>query len=142
MTPVDRIMARVERVTESGCWVFMGGLTTGGYSHIGVRVAPRQRKQLQGHRVTYEHFRGPIPAGHELDHLCRVKCCVNPAHLQPVLHRENVLRGAGKAADNARKTHCPKGHLYSEHGFIHHKRKRQCRACKRAWRPRVALVVP
>ncbi|MEV8638105.1 HNH endonuclease signature motif containing protein [Streptosporangium sp. NPDC051023] len=81
-------------------------------------------------RWAYEHFVEPIPDGWEPDHLCRVRACVNPGHLQPVTHKENVLRGESPWAVNARKTHCVHGHPFDEvntaftvAGY------RRCRAC-------------
>jgi hypothetical protein len=68
-----------------------------------------------------------------LDHLCRNKACVNPAHLEPVTNRENVLRGVGLSAENARKTHCKRGHPLSGDNVVVSKggRKRRCVACER-----------
>jgi hypothetical protein len=65
------------------------------------------------HRVIYEYLVGPIPDGLSIDHLCRVRHCVNPAHLEPVTHRENVLRGQAPTAVNGRKTRCKRGHEFN-----------------------------
>ncbi|MDE1854509.1 MAG: HNH endonuclease [Thaumarchaeota archaeon] len=65
------------------------------------------------HRFSYQLLIGQIPAGLTLDHLCRNRGCVNPAHLQAVSNRENLLRGKGWSGLNSRKTHCPKGHPLS-----------------------------
>jgi len=98
-----------EKVDRSGdCWLWTAYVGARGYAYIvtGGRVAP-------AHRLAYEWLVGPIPEGLEIDHLCRVRHCVNPAHLEPVTHRENDLRGVGIAAQNARKTHCERGHPLS-----------------------------
>lgn len=84
------------------------------------------------HRVVYEELVGPIPDGLMLDHLCRVRHCVNPEHLEPVTNRENVLRGEGHSAKAARATHCLKGHPYAgENLRILSNGWRRCRACHR-----------
>ncbi|MGI9502698.1 MAG: HNH endonuclease [Geminicoccaceae bacterium] len=84
------------------------------------------------HRVSYEALVSAIPEGLELDHLCRVRCCVNPIHLEPVTTRTNNLRGNGIAAMNALKTHCPRGHPYSgEHLYVCSRGHRHCRTCGR-----------
>ncbi len=70
----------------------------------------RGAKKPYVHRYVYELLVGPIPDGFDIDHLCRVRNCVNPEHLEAVTHRENMLRGDTLAAANAAKTHCPKGH--------------------------------
>lgn len=103
-----------------------------------IAVAPSGCCQL-AHRVLYESWTGSIPEGCEPDHLCRVRHCVNPLHLEAVSHRENNLRGVGPIAMNARKTHCPKGHPFNETNTILHPRgngvKRDCRECQReSWR--------
>lgn len=88
----------------------------------------------RAHRVSYETFVGPIPAGLTLDHLCRNTLCINPAHLEPVTIKENVLRGDGPTARNARKTHCDRGHAFDETNTGPNANGgRSCRACKREW---------
>ena len=111
---------------------------------------------VQAHRWAWERAHGPVPEGLELDHLCHndSECaggptclhrrCVNPAHLEPVTHRTNLLRGGGGAAAGARqraKTHCPAGHPYDEENtYLTPDGRRVCTACKcertRQWRAR------
>jgi hypothetical protein len=104
---IDKVVDRVV-LDPSGCWLFEGG-TSGGYGTV---QGDGQRTQY-AHRITYQHFVGMIPEGRELDHLCRTPRCVNPWHLEPVTHRENMLRGQNACADHARKTHCKSGHPLS-----------------------------
>jgi HNH endonuclease len=82
----------------------------------------------------YRLLVGPVPEGLELDHLCRNRACVNPAHLEPVSHRENVLRGASFAAINAVKTHCiHDGHPFDDvNTIVRPEGRRGCRACMNA----------
>jgi len=92
-----------------------------------------RRRYVRAHRYSYEAFVGPIPEGLTLDHLCRVRNCVNPEHLEPVSLKENLLRGDSSPAHNARKTHCMRGHalsgdnLYINPGTGY----RACRTCLR-----------
>ena len=65
------------------------------------------------HRFMYEQMVGPIPEGMTLDHLCRNRLCINPAHLDPVVMRTNILRGVGPTAVNAKRTHCKHGHEFT-----------------------------
>jgi len=116
--------AKVEKTAT--CWLWRGSLDRLGYGMV--KVNGRSRA---AHRVAWEFSRGPIPAGLTLDHLCRVRNCVNPNHLEPVTLRENILRGTGVAANHARQTTCIHGHpltagnSYSRPG----RRERRCRAC-------------
>lgn len=98
-------------------------------------------KTVKAHRWIYEQTMGTIPAGMQLDHLCRNRACVNPDHMEVVSQRENILRGEGLAATAARQTHCIHGHEWTpENTYLPMRsdgrpRQRICRACKRA-RPR------
>ena len=116
----------MSRVDKTGaCWIFTGARTDRGYG-----VIPVARTSVRAHRVTYEHFVGPIPAGLVLDHLCRNTSCVNPDHLEAVTQRENVLRGNAPTAANARKTHCIRGHEFTpENTYAKKGGGRACRRC-------------
>lgn len=117
-------------IDVDGCWIWQRSLTSKGYAKVktGSRT-DNTRKTAIAHRLMYELLVGEIPANHELDHLCKQRNCINPDHLEPVLHRENVLRGNGLAGMNARKTHCKQGHEYTESNTRMYGNKRRCRAC-------------
>lgn len=115
------------RVTESGCWEWTGSTSQGGYGRVRYRGSMQQ-----AHRVCYELLIGSIPEELTVDHLCRNTTCVNPAHLEVVSMRENLLRSNGVGGVNARKTHCPKGHPYSPENTYRVKGgHRRCRTCVR-----------
>lgn len=122
----DRIASHT--TIDGECIVWTAAKSRLGYGHMGVDGRTREV-----HRVAYEAFVGPVPEGLTLDHLCRNRACVNPDHLEPVPHRENVLRGEGPTAVNARKTHCKRGHeLSPENVYINATSgSRQCRPCAR-----------
>lgn len=90
-TTEERLELHVERVTETGCWIWVGRLNRNGYGRICLGG-----REPMAHRVSYELHVGPIPDGLVLDHLCRVRCCVNPFHLEPVTVQVNTLRGGAK----------------------------------------------
>ena len=95
-------------VTESGCLLWIGGTNENGYGLF--YVGGRLRK---AHRVAYEmHFQIAIPNDMQIDHLCRVKCCVNPLHLEVVTARENLIRSNSASGVNHRATHCKNGHEF------------------------------
>jgi hypothetical protein len=81
------------------------------------------------HRYVFEFFKGPIPEGFTIDHLCRNTSCVNPFHLEAVTRGENVLRGVGPLAINAKKTHCLNGHEFTEANTQRVPNGRNCRMC-------------
>ncbi len=84
----------------------------------------------------YEWFTGPIPAGMEIDHLCRNRACAAPAHLEAVTHHENLLRDETLTAANAAKTHCKRGHLFDEANTMVYRGSRFCLTCRRLDRER------
>ena len=127
----DRLWCRVDKEgARAGCWLWRGGLSNGYGS-----LSYEGRHELV-HRIAYKLLVGPIPSGLTLDHLCRVRHCVNPAHLEPVPQRTNVLRGIGLPAQRARQTHCKRGHpfdlantcLSSDMAWGNHRR---CKTCRR-----------
>lgn len=84
------------------------------------------------HRWVWEHRRGIIPAGMVIDHLCRNRACVNVDHLEVVTHVENIMRGNGACALNARKTKCKRGHEFTESNTRRYRTGRYCRTCDNA----------
>lgn len=112
MTPNElrRFEAKILAEPMSGCWLWMASDNGAGYgwlSHDG-----RYGGRSLAHRMAYEHWRGPIPEGLDIDHLCRVRCCVNPWHLRAVTRRENLL-AKGSLSDAKRRhdrTQCLRGH--------------------------------
>lgn len=116
------------RVDQSGgpdaCWPYMGPRSEHGYGQFGggrvfgTRIASRISVMLDGRD----------PTGLDVDHLCRFPPCVNPRHLEPVSHRENILRGETLQAVNAAKTHCPEGHVYD---LFMKDGRRGCRTCRK-----------
>lgn len=126
MTPIERVMSR-RVVTEGGCWEFTGTRDKNGYGFVSVEGVQRRV-----HRFVYETIQGPIPAGMQLDHLCRNPPCFNPGHLEVVTPRENTLRGVSIQARNATKTHCLRGHPFAgENLLVSTGGERVCLACKR-----------
>lgn len=145
---IARFWPRVQRVSE--CWDWMAGKTLAGYGRI--RAGGRS---VYAHRMSYELAKGPIPDGLTIDHLCRNRGCVNPAHLEAVPIGVNVLRGNGIAARRARgeivdvkslrksqptpKTHCIRGHELSGRNLVTTRSasyldgvRRRCRICQSA----------
>lgn len=121
-------------VTESGCWLWLGHLTRTGY---GLGRFGSNLKIVQAHRHFYTVFKGEIPDGLTIDHLCRVRSCVNPDHLEAVSMRTNVLRGSSVSANNSRKTVCKNGHEFSNDNtwlFTDKKGRisRKCKECSKA----------
>ena len=114
----------------SACWFTGHQPDRSGYVRVcigGVRVP--------AHRAVYEAIIGAIPDGLQLDHLCRVRACVNPAHLEPVTCRENIRRGLTGIHQRS-KTHCPAGHPYDEANTLRRPDRggiivRRCRECHR-----------
>lgn len=130
----DRLWDSVDKSGgQDACWPWTASTTLEGYGKLS--TGGHSGRLVLAHRTAYEIMVGPIPVGLHLDHLCRVPPCCNPGHLEPVTHRENILRGIGPSALNARKTHCPSGHPYSSDNTYIFPRNgsRQCRICRRRY---------
>lgn len=125
---IDRFMEKVTPITESGCWIWLGCTIKAGYGRFNW-----DNRDSYAHIFSFEFHGGEIPEGCELDHKCRVRCCVNPDHLEAVIPRINKLRGISPPALNAQKTECPQGHPYdSTNTYVKPSGYRECRICVRA----------
>lgn len=115
------------RRIDGACWIYTGKVTAEGYGSICFEG------RAQGvHRLAYESKIGPIAEGLVIDHLCRTRACFNPAHLEPVTCRVNVLRGIGPAPQLAARTHCANGHPFDEiNTYVRSDGARRCRTCAR-----------
>jgi hypothetical protein len=113
--------------SENGCWLWQLATNAKGYGVVGINGRMRL-----AHRVAYEVFRESIPEGLQIDHLCRVRHCVNPAHLEAVDCRTNLLRGRGPTAIKAAQTHCVHGHPFDEANTYlkPNNGTRVCRVCR------------
>ena len=124
--PYERFMEKVSPEPTSGCWLWTARCGRTGYS-----VLWHDGKYVGAHRWAYEYFIGPVPPGMEVAHKCRVRSCVNPAHLEAVTHRENLMRGQGPSALCSRKTHCVHGHPFdASNTIVVEGRGRLCRSCR------------
>jgi len=103
------------------CWLWSAARTGAGYGVLAVAG-----KMLLAHRFAYELLVGPIPEGLQIDHLCRNRGCVNPAHLEPVTCQVNLLRGINRNRD---KTHCWRGHEFTAANTRLTRNGRTCKAC-------------
>ena len=137
----ERLLSNL-RILPNGCWEWLGFIMPNGYGQFGIGT-----KHFLVHRVSYEEFVGPIPEGLTLDHKCHTpeECpggktcphrrCINPEHLGPENNRDNILRGCGPSAQQARQTECKNGHpLEGENLKITPSGKRRCRECLRAYK--------
>jgi len=122
----ERFWAKVNK-TE-GCWEWTAVCKSDGYGVFTLRHG----KKVLAHRYAFEdHIQGSIPDGMTIDHLCRNPRCVNPAHMEVVTVKENILRSDGLTAQNARKTHCDRGHEFTEENTQRNTHGRRCAQCKR-----------
>ena len=122
-----RFWSKVKPADFLDCWEWMGRRDRNGYGDFATHG-----RTFKAHRVSWATVNGPIGEGLHVDHLCRNPSCVNPAHLEPVTPRVNILRGEAFSAVHARKTHCPRGHEYNlENTYFRKDRRgrRQCRVC-------------
>lgn len=125
--PMTRFFSRVE-IAPDGCWIWIGAKNQNGY---GVFMESKGRSQTSAHRVLYEWVHGVrLDRSQVVDHLCRNKACVNPAHLEAVSQRENMRRGI----KGVLTTHCPRNHEYTpENTYLYEDKRgyrmRNCKTC-------------
>jgi hypothetical protein len=124
------IRVRLERYFErtDGCWEWTGYKNSVGYGMIG--SGGNKSRPLMAHRVAYEIYVGPVPAGMELHHVCQNKGCVNPEHLTPITRAEHSLQPGHVQYEREAKTHCPQGHPWAEYR-VEWKGGRRCSECSR-----------
>lgn len=134
VNPLERFWAKVQK-TE-GCWSWLGKKMPNGYGTFWTG-----EKYDLPHRFSYEVFNDEkIPIKLVIDHLCRNRICVNPKHMEVVSRGENVLRGVGLTAQNARKTHCIRGHELTKDNIYEYKNKynqvnqRICKTCRKLYK--------
>jgi hypothetical protein len=140
-----RLISKTDRSTNpDGCWHFTGARSGHGYGNMFFDGSVKG-----AHRVSYMIFCGHAPKGMHVDHMChtrdncsggsecRHRTCVRPSHLTLTTHRDNNLRGHGVSAENALKTHCPRGHAFdAANTYVRpqqpgsDKTSRDCRTCR------------
>lgn len=119
---------RVTPEPNSGCFLWTAGCDEKGYALFRFKGVT-----YRAHRFSYELHKGKIPKALMIDHLCSVRCCVNPAHLEAVSAQENALRTVHRGRhQHAKKTHCINGHPYAGENLIRINGERRCRACLKA----------
>jgi hypothetical protein len=124
----ERFWPKVDRENSpNGCWLWTAARfkAAGGYGAFRF-----EGKTQRAHRVAYRMLVGPIPEGLVLDHRCREPRCVNPAHLEPVTDRVNVVeRGQTIMAAKVRQTHCLRGHPLTDDNVWRYGTSRECKKC-------------
>lgn len=105
-TALARFMNKIDRRSPDGCWIWTGAISSTGYGSLSI-----QGRRYLAHRAMFALWYGTTPL--ELDHVCRVHACVNPEHLEPVSHWENIARGEAPPAHRLRATHCKHGHPWT-----------------------------
>jgi len=134
--PLDRFWEKVDK-TET-CWIWTAHINWKGYGQFYFADSRGNKRMMGAHRAAYELFVDEIPSGLIIDHLCRVRHCVNPEHMELVTNQENLDRGD----TNSKRTHCPRDHEYTpENTYMTSKGSRVCRACMKLHRRERTLAI-
>jgi hypothetical protein len=138
---LDEMRASIKRRVQqyavidgaTGCWLWTASQTYAGYGRLQVTDEAGRSTAWGAHRAAYVAWVGPVPDGLHLDHLCRVRHCVNPRHLEPVTNEENLKRSPiTHTSINMGRTHCKHGHEFTAANTYATRggRGRACRQCK------------
>lgn len=123
----ERFWLKVDKCEPDECWLWTGA-TNGSMGYGTIQRGARGEGHIRAHRLSWEIANGPIPEELVVDHLCRTPRCVNPAHMELVTFRENILRGDSMSARYTRTTECAKGHPRKPE-----ERGKRCMECNRIW---------
>src|SRR5262252_5122092 len=125
----ENFLNKVSPEPNTGCWLWIGSFR----NEDGYGSFRNGKRNVSAHRYSWELENGPIPPGFELDHLCRVRSCVNPRHLRIVTPRQNTLAPGAEtpAKRNAEKTHCRNGHELHGDNISVWQGHRRCKVCRR-----------
>jgi len=139
---IQNFVQKIEIDPLTFCWNWIGHIIRKGYGYFHFN-----NKDGLAHRFAYKYWKGEIPTGLELDHLCNNKKCVNPSHLEVVTHVENMRRAIipkGIYSKEGKKTHCPQGHEYNEKNTFYRKSGRHCKICTKIHNNRKKLqnIIP
>jgi hypothetical protein len=132
--PSERFHGKYEVDRESGCWLWTAYISNRGYGTIGLTVGPNKSKSIYAHRLSYEMHHGPIPDGLVVDHICNVRRCVNPEHLQLLTPLANIERSDHPIYERRRQNVCVRGHDLTDPVNVYIRPsngRRMCRACFR-----------
>ena len=128
----DSIEIRIKqkiKILPNGCWEWIGAKLKKPYGNYGhIRIGTKENNKLKrAHVISYILYKGEIPNGKEIDHICRNTLCVNPEHLQALTHKENCQRRKDSGLQ-----FCKHGHKYTiETTYINTRGRRECRVCRK-----------
>ncbi len=132
-TTEQRFWSKVDKSPSSGCWLWTGEKSAKGYGRFVISFVSGKRKRVYAHRFSWEQTHDKIPDTLQIDHLCGIKNCVNPDHMEVVTSRENILRGMSPSAITYRTGICKRGHALSDDNIhVYSNGYRTCLICFRA----------